>query len=76
MDIVNLKGHPTKIIWLRTGNTKIDAIAELLLSKVDQVNEFLNNRATATGHVLKWNKWHFGTQTLYQDSLPLISHRE
>lgn len=43
MDIANLKGHPPKIIWLRTGNTTTDSIANLLLSKVDQVTEFLNN---------------------------------
>ena len=44
MDMANLKGHPPKIIWLRTGNTKTDSIANLLLSKVDQVTEFLNNQ--------------------------------
>ena len=44
MDMANLKGHPPKIIWLRTGNTRTDSIANLLLSKVDQVAEFLNNR--------------------------------
>ena len=44
MDMANLKGHPPKIIWLRAGNTKTDSIANLLLSKVDQVTEFLNNQ--------------------------------
>ena len=44
MDMANLKGHPPKIIWLRTGNTRTDSIANLLLRKVDQVTEFLNNR--------------------------------
>ena len=43
MDIPNLKGHPPKIIWIRTGNTNTDSTANLLLSKVDQVTEFLNN---------------------------------
>jgi predicted nuclease of predicted toxin-antitoxin system len=43
MDIANLKGHPPKIIWLRTGNTKTDSIANLLLGKGDQVTDFLNN---------------------------------
>ena len=44
MDMANLKGHPPQIIWLRAGNTKTDSIANLLLSKVDQVTEFLNNQ--------------------------------
>ncbi len=44
MDIANLKGYPPKIIWLRTGTTTTtDSIANLLLRKVDQVTEFLNN---------------------------------
>ena len=43
MDMANLKGHPPKIIWLRPGNTKTDWIANLLISKFDQVTDFLNN---------------------------------
>lgn len=44
MDLANLKGHPPKIIWLRTGNTTTDSIAKLLNSKLDQVSEFLNDQ--------------------------------
>jgi predicted nuclease of predicted toxin-antitoxin system len=44
MDLANLKGHPPKIIWLRTGNTTTDSIAKLLNSKLDQVSIFPNDQ--------------------------------
>jgi len=43
-DLSNLFGHPPKIIWLRTGNRKTDALAELIISKHELINEFLANK--------------------------------
>ena len=40
-DLAALKGHPPKIIWLRTGNTRTDDIAQLLLDKADDIEEFI-----------------------------------
>lgn len=42
-DISNIKGHPPKIIWLRTGNTRTKNVAELLISKHEIISEFLTN---------------------------------
>lgn len=36
-DLASLKGHPPKIIWLRTGNTRSQDIAQLLLNKVESI---------------------------------------
>lgn len=38
-----LKGFPPKIIWLRTGNTSTNDIANSLNLKVDSIKEFLEN---------------------------------
>ena len=43
-DIANIKGHPPKIIWLRTGNTRTDNIAKLLIEKAEYIKEFLVKR--------------------------------
>lgn len=40
-DIANLKGHPPKIIWLRTGNMTTNSIAELLIIKKELIISFL-----------------------------------
>lgn len=42
-DLANLKGHPPKIIWLRTGNTTTNYIAELLMDKVALIKDFVEN---------------------------------
>jgi len=38
-----LKGFPPKIIWLRTGNTSTNDIANSLNLKVESIKEFLEN---------------------------------
>ncbi len=38
-----LRGFPPKIIWLRTGNTSTNDIANSLNLKVDSIKEFLEN---------------------------------
>lgn len=40
-DLAALMGHPPKIIWLRTGNTRTDDIARLLLDKAEEIELFL-----------------------------------
>lgn len=42
-DISNLKGHPPKIIWLRTGNTTTNFLAELIIAKNSIIEEFIFN---------------------------------
>jgi predicted nuclease of predicted toxin-antitoxin system len=43
-DYSNLYGHPPKIIWLRTGNTKTLYIANLLLQKEEIIKSFLDDK--------------------------------
>lgn len=42
-EISNLKGHPPKIIWLRTGNTTTNNIIEILQHKRETIIDFLTN---------------------------------
>ena len=42
-EISNLKGHPPKIIWLRTGNLATNNIIDLLITKQDVLTDFLQN---------------------------------
>tara|TARA_R110000850_G_scaffold115256_2_gene230457 strand:+ start:48883 stop:49224 length:342 start_codon:yes stop_codon:yes gene_type:complete len=42
-EISNLKGHPPKIIWLRTGNLTTNNIIEILISKKEILTDFLQN---------------------------------
>ena len=43
-DISNLRGHPPKIILLRTGNTSTDHIAQILLQKFRLVSDFISSK--------------------------------
>lgn len=43
-DVSNLHGHPPKIIWLRTGNTKTLYIANLLIQKEGLIKLFLDDQ--------------------------------
>ena len=40
-DLSILKGHPPKIIWIRTGNTTTKYLANILRAKKDIINDFL-----------------------------------
>lgn len=42
-DISNLKGHPPKIIWLRTGNTTTANLEKLLILKYEVIEDFIKN---------------------------------
>ncbi len=42
-EISNLKGHPPKIIWLRTGNTTTENVIEILKLKKDIITDFIEN---------------------------------
>ena len=44
-EISLIKGHPPKIIWIRTGNLSTDDLAGLLIMNQDLINDFLNNKA-------------------------------
>lgn len=43
-DLSNFKGFPTKIIWLRFGNTKTNFIATIINSKHLIINDFVNSK--------------------------------
>lgn len=43
-DLASLMGHPPKIIWLRTGNTRTDDISLLLLNKAEDIEAFIMQR--------------------------------
>ncbi len=43
VDLINLKGFPPKIIWLRIGNTTTDSIAKVFTEKYDLIKDFLQN---------------------------------
>lgn len=45
VDIAAIKGHPPKIIWLRTGNTTTNAIAELLRHRKPEIEMFIQSEA-------------------------------
>ncbi len=42
-DIANLKGHPPKIIWLRTGNTTTINLEKLFIDKRELIADFILN---------------------------------
>jgi len=42
-DLVNVNGHPPKVIWLRMGNTSIESIAKLFNNKVELIRDFLED---------------------------------
>lgn len=42
-DLSNLNGHPPKIIWLRTGNTTTENIANILIDKKELIKDFITN---------------------------------
>lgn len=44
-DLVNLFGHPPKIIWLRVGNSTTNFIADLLLEKSNLIKDFIESPA-------------------------------
>lgn len=42
-DISNIKGHPPKIIWLKTGNCTTNNVKEILIDKFEIINTFLSD---------------------------------
>jgi predicted nuclease of predicted toxin-antitoxin system len=46
-DFSSLYGHPPKIVWLRTGNTKTLYIANLLIQKEDLIKSFLEDESVS-----------------------------
>jgi len=51
-DFSNLYGHPPKIIWLRTGNTKTINIASLLNNKANLINTFFDDKEISCLEIL------------------------
>lgn len=51
-DFSNLYGHPPKIIWLRTGNTRTINIASLLNSKANLINTFFDDQEISCLEIL------------------------
>lgn len=41
-DLATLLNHPPKIVWLRTGNTTTDFLAQFLVNKKELIEEFIN----------------------------------
>ncbi len=54
-EISNLKGHPPKIIWLRTGNTTTKNIIKILQLKKDIITDFISNSLYAEISCLEIN---------------------
>ena len=54
-EISNLKGHPPKIIWLRTGNTTTENIVEILKLKEDLIKDFIENPSYSEINCLEIN---------------------
>ena len=42
-DISILKGHPPKILWIRTGNLSTNKLIEILQSNLQNITAFLND---------------------------------
>jgi len=42
-EISLLKGHPPKILWLRTGNTSTDNLVRLIEENYELISEFILN---------------------------------
>jgi predicted nuclease of predicted toxin-antitoxin system len=42
-DLVTLYGHPPKIIWLRTGNTRTENIISIFQENYEKIKMFLND---------------------------------
>ncbi|MAY83563.1 MAG: hypothetical protein CMP59_05450 [Flavobacteriales bacterium] len=43
-DISIMKGHPPKIIWVRSGNSTTDSLAKLLNKNQEVIEEFLSSK--------------------------------
>ena len=41
-DLATFKGHPPKVIWLRSGNTRTEHLIELLEKHADLIRTFLS----------------------------------
>jgi predicted nuclease of predicted toxin-antitoxin system len=41
-DLTVLKGHPPKIIWIRSGNTSTAFLAELIIRNKDTIQRFID----------------------------------
>jgi len=42
-----LRGHPSKVIWLRVGNRRTAYLAELVARRTEEIREFLDDRDAA-----------------------------
>ncbi len=42
-EIANLKGHPPKIIWLRTGNITTINLEKVFLHRKELIEDFISN---------------------------------
>jgi len=42
-DLTALHGFPPKIIWIRSGNLRTDEIADLLIKKLEAIQDFLKD---------------------------------
>lgn len=49
-DLSLIKGHPPKIIWIRTGNLTTESISKILLKHSQPITEFIQSE---TGGVLE-----------------------
>lgn len=54
-DIANLKGHPPKIIWLRTGNRNTESLIGLFREKHEIIDQFINHDSFGNSACLEIN---------------------
>ena len=42
-DLATLKGHPPKVVWLRTGNTSTSNLERVIKMNLDAISDFLTS---------------------------------
>ncbi|MBG0859854.1 MAG: DUF5615 family PIN-like protein [Bacteroidales bacterium] len=55
-DLTALYGFPPKIIWIRTGNLKTEAIADLLIKNQQAIQEFLKDENLGCFEIIRLRK--------------------
>jgi predicted nuclease of predicted toxin-antitoxin system len=55
-DLNSLYGFPPKIIWIRTGNLKTHAIADILNDYSDEINRFVENPDFGCFEIFKFKR--------------------
>jgi len=55
-ELNSLLGFPPKIIWIRTGNLKTQALLEILIEHYIEVQRFLEDKSFGCFEIVRLNK--------------------